>query len=593
MKLALLQGLLIFLFCQLAYAADDYDPKPFLKGLSSSYKAKTSRKIGVKSLSDLPLYQIDMDLNPILGTIKVHQEVNYKNISQDAISEIVFRTFPNAPHLVQDQKGLSLVLKNLTVQGTPSTAEPIHSTAFRVSFSQPLLPGQRTRIGMDYHLNIPILKKGIDSMGSDISAMLAQLRGNQKPEGYGKFSRRDGVFNLGFFYPIIPARHNKGWDTFLSTGLGDVAHLNVANYLVKLRVPKNMMVASSGIKLGDLPLGPNPSDKKEVYLLGTALRTFAVQLSTRYAVVDKKVGKTNVRYFYIEEQQSKPRVQLNQAAKALRVFEKLFGSYPYPELDIAQAYLKGQAGGIEYPGLVTVAAGLTQKATGKTPMQDLLSALFRETKTTEFVIVHEIAHQWWYSLVGSDSNRHPFLDEALANYTAVLYFEAVYGQSAAAQQIETQLTLPYQAFKMMGGVDGVVNRSVNDFSSQLEYAALVYGKGGYFFHTLRKVFGKKAFLRFLRAYASSYAFKIAQPNDMLRIASRVFAKPKKVKSLYRRWMLETHADQDIKMQDFADLNKLLPALKNLQGIHNIKFDGQIDPAILKMFQDAVKQLSGQ
>ena len=51
--------------------------------------------------------------------------------------------------------------------------------------------------------------------------------------------------------------------------------------------------------------------------------------------------------------------------------------------------------------------------------------------TREFVVVHEVAHQWWSAVVGSDSKRHAFLDEALANFSAALYFEVVHGDEAA------------------------------------------------------------------------------------------------------------------------------------------------------------------
>ena len=39
------------------------------------------------------------------------------------------------------------------------------------------------------------------------------------------------------------------------------------------------------------------------------------------------------------------------------------------------------------------------------------------------VIVHEIAHQWWYGLVGNNQIRTPWIDEGLAEYCTAVFFE--------------------------------------------------------------------------------------------------------------------------------------------------------------------------
>ena len=39
------------------------------------------------------------------------------------------------------------------------------------------------------------------------------------------------------------------------------------------------------------------------------------------------------------------------------------------------------------------------------------------------VIVHEIAHQWWYNLVGSNAFKNGWLDEGLTEYSTALFFD--------------------------------------------------------------------------------------------------------------------------------------------------------------------------
>jgi aminopeptidase N len=49
----------------------------------------------------------------------------------------------------------------------------------------------------------------------------------------------------------------------------------------------------------------------------------------------------------------------------------------------------------------------------------------------EFLVAHEVAHQWWYGLVGNNHHQHAFLDEGLAEYASFLYFEREHGTAAA------------------------------------------------------------------------------------------------------------------------------------------------------------------
>jgi aminopeptidase N len=294
----------------------------------------------------------------------------------------------------------------------------------------------------------------------------------------------------------------------------------------------------------------------------------------------------------VEEDSGQADAVLTYAADSLRAFSTLFGPYPYPELDVAQAPLVGGAGGVEYPGLITVAMALTAQPSGDDPLAGLMAAFLKSTQSLEFVLAHEVAHQWWHALVGSDSNRHPFLDEALANYSAVLYFEKKHGQKAAAQQLQLELAMPYQLYRMMGGPDGRVDRPVKEFSSQLEYAALVYGKGALFFNALRKLVGKKVFLRLLKKYARLHAFRQATPDDLFRVAVAATKKKARVKALIKRWIEENHGDEDIGTLDMSAMDQLINQLSSMQAGGNVRFDGPIDPAILNLFQQAVQQLSG-
>ena len=60
-------------------------------------------------------------------------------------------------------------------------------------------------------------------------------------------------------------------------------------------------------------------------------------------------------------------------------------------------------------------------------------------QSLEWTVAHLLAHQWWGSAVGNDPAREPVLDEALAGWSALLYYEAIHGKEQAAVVEEDQL----------------------------------------------------------------------------------------------------------------------------------------------------------
>jgi len=88
---------------------------------------------------------------------------------------------------------------------------------------------------------------------------------------------------------------------------------------------------------------------------------------------------------------------LAAAAKAaLPMFETRLGPYPYPVLEVVQS-----AGGygMEGPGVAWIPTGVA-------------------AANLTYLVTHEIAHQWFYGIVGNDQARDPFADEAAADFVA-------------------------------------------------------------------------------------------------------------------------------------------------------------------------------
>ena len=104
---------------------------------------------------------------------------------------------------------------------------------------------------------------------------------------------------------------------------------------------------------------------------------------------------------------------LKSATESLALYEELFGlAYPYERLVIVEGDFSD---GMEFSGLAFV--GEAWFRTWRGEPNDWITV----------ITVHEVAHQWWYAMVGNDPATHPYLDEAFATYSEYLYFQRYHG----------------------------------------------------------------------------------------------------------------------------------------------------------------------
>jgi aminopeptidase N len=178
-----------------------------------------------------------------------------------------------------------------------------------------------------------------------------------------------------------------------------------------------------------------------------------------------------------------------------------------------------------------------------------------ETPTfLEFVVVHEVAHQWFYGLVGNDQYLHAFMDEGMANYISCVYFEKEYGPDIAEQQIDLNLKLPYFNMLFNQG-DEIVDQPTDSFPSMDDYGTIIYGKGALGFEAIRIKIGDDAFFGGLTNYVAQERFKVAQSDDMLKAFEQ--SSGQDLSDFWRHWFDAAEGTQDFTQQDYADLRAQL------------------------------------
>jgi len=136
--------------------------------------------------------------------------------------------------------------------------------------------------------------------------------------------------------------------------------------------------------------------------------------------------------------------------------------------------------------------------------------------------------------VGSDQVDEPWLDEALVQYSTLLYFEEMQGLGVADGVRRQVFEEPYEAL-VNEGRDAPVGQPVRAFRRK-DYSPVVYGKGPLFFQALRDEVGDDTFLAILRGYLEAYRYQIATPEGFLTLAEETSGQ--KLDGLYQKWILD-------------------------------------------------------
>ena len=522
-------------------ARTSYDAKPLRLALRSSEREASHAT--PSALGRVPLYDLKLEVSGSLARYKLEQEIYFENQDAEILEEVVLRLYANA---VADSPPIRFV-SGKCHKTSCALSQPAASVVV-VKPERPLEKGHRLRIALRLEGQLPSIAPSRTNMLAQGLESMSRMRKGKGAGDYGLLSRSGNVASFANFYALVARRQDGKWVRQEASTMGDLGAAGLSNVRLKVSTPKHVRLATSGVIKSSREQGEN----KQVEIVGALVRDFSILMSPSFREKKAKVGDVIVRSHFLTGHQKAGARVLDAAAASLKVFEQHFGPYPYADLDIVEAPLVGGAGGVEFSGLVTVATMLYQPPLG----EGLLSALGGllggggpdikdiSGNMLEFVTAHELAHQYFPGLVGSDSRKHPYQDESMAQYAAMLYFEKRYGKARAKLEGERQVAANYFMMRLLGTPDAAVDRPVDAFSSELAYAGLVYGKGPFFYREARKRLGDKLFFSTLRQYVDAHRFKQTKP-EALTGALAVGDKKKEIRSLSRRWLKEAHGDKDL------------------------------------------------
>ncbi len=380
----------------------------------------------------------------------------------------------------------------LTVQGTASDAWPelvfrnVHGAALEVT------DVKRDAVAADWGMPDPwtlVIHGSLDAeqdFSVTIGYAISVPRFDDAP-GFGTFARSDHTVVLGAAYPML-AVWEDGWVNPPVLDWGDTVVAEVADYRARVHVPPEWRVISGGEE--------RVLEAGIVEISGEGLRELALVLVRDYAVLEDDAGSARVRSWHRPHRSAPAAEALETSLLALQLYGRLFAPYPFASLDIVEVPLR-QAAGVEYPGLILVG-------------QAYYDAYPREPLFFTMILAHEVAHQWWYALVGNDQVTEPWVDEALATYTSGLYFEAV----GRWDEIYTYWTRTYESGRQRNP-HARVDSPLWAFPDGAGYGGIVYSGGALMLHELRLAMGDEPFLDALTSYLDTHRWTLARGEDLL------------------------------------------------------------------------------
>jgi hypothetical protein len=315
-----------------------------------------------------------------------------------------------------------------------------------------------------------------------------------------------GSFHMvGQWFPKIARLEPDGrWAHFPFHHLAEF-YADYGTYDVTLDVPAGFTIGATGPTVERTVAGGRAIER---HIQGD-VHDFAWTAWDRWQTFHETIGGVDVSLLY-------PRGFIRVAARdmasirfALPYFSARYGRYPYRILTVVHPQSDvEEAGGMEYPTLITSGGPWL------TPPGIL---------DPEITAVHELGHQWFYGLVGTNELAWPFLDEGLNQAAEVDAMGRWRGAGSAVDLLGLRISdANLQADEANGRAhDEPVAQSADSFSTGNNYGALVYARTATLIETLRRVYGDDAVGRALGRYARRFRFQHPGPEELLAVFEEV------------------------------------------------------------------------
>ena len=288
--------------------------------------------------------------------------MSFTNLEADPLFTIWLRLWSNG---VLGCGAHAITVSQLT--GGTAGALSRNCTALPVDLSTPLAQGQRATIAMRVAIELPARND--------------------------RFGYHAGLALLGTALPTLAVHDDLGWHLDPFVDLGESLYSIVGDYQVTLDVPFGLDTPTTGVAVSSQTNAHRRTTTYEAH----DVRDFE-WAAGHLAEVRSHSGSTKIVVSYRPRALSRAGAltALRYTVRSLDTYSAAFGTFPYPEMDVVLTGFTAYSG-MEYPTIIF-------------------------TNSEKITISHELAHQYFYGIVGDDQYHAPWLDESFATWVSYLPF---------------------------------------------------------------------------------------------------------------------------------------------------------------------------
>jgi hypothetical protein len=425
------------------------------KTASSEYILPRYREELLKDLDYKNFYKISITLDRVAEQVAGVVNFRYFNKTTIDLEELIFQLPMN------NAEKIAMTIQSVEEGGIP--AEFSYSEDFstmKVHLTGKISPGQTVSLKIDYSIDFTI-----------------------NPDYFPGFSRIDSRgFSLPHFYPSAAPIQKGVW--LIETPLSgkNLLTSESAWYFVEIETDDDVVIVTTGIEVNsDIRDGK----QKRSFSAGP-VRDFFICGDESFIPSVTLSGETDIISYSSGDDSGSSADAARITSSATSLFNSRFGTLPFSEMKITALPMTSQV--IGFPGIFTIDETLY-----KNPDRDLF----------ELTIVRESAHQWFYSILGSNHLTDPWIDEGFTQYATWLYYRERYGSSTALPMLNSFI----EQWDQVKRENIPLNKPVSFYEDE-QYQAMIYGRAPLFLIEIGNAMGEQEFHRFIRKLFAEYSHTI-------------------------------------------------------------------------------------
>jgi aminopeptidase N len=473
-------------------------------------------------------YVINARLDTANRTLGGEELITWRNTSTAAAKSLQFHLYYNAwrnnrstwMRELQDAVGLAAAPEPPTsdsgwtditslrvIRGGP----PVDATS-RIRFIAPDDGNAEDRTVAEVPLDAPV------APGETINVRITWS--SRVPRTFARTGVVGDSYFLAQWFPKIGVLEDSGWNCH-QFHLSTEFFADFGNYDVRLTVPTGWVVGATGVERSRRDEG-NGTTTHQYYQ--EDVHDFAWTTSPRYLERTAQfehptLPPVRMRLLVQPEHEGQADRHFAATRAALKHYGEWFGAYPYAHITIVDPAWQSEAGGMEYPTLIT--AGTRWLAP-------------KGVAQPEAVTVHEAGHQFVYGVLATNEFEHAWMDEGINTFAAARTMaEAFEPNFLAKRYFGGFIPWTFRDVPLTRAVDGdqlggyrVAANSETQATPSWQYwprtaGHITYDKTAVWLHTLERMLGWQTLQRILSTYYSRWAFKHPKPDDFFAVVNEV------------------------------------------------------------------------